>query len=49
MRKLTDIVADPHLYYHGGDVRNARWFSRFLALQIQAEMLGKPLEPFWEE
>jgi hypothetical protein len=43
------FVADPHLYYHGGDVRNARWFSRFLALQIQAEMLGKPLEPFREE
>jgi hypothetical protein len=44
--RLTSLLADPNLYYHGGDVRNARWFSRFLALQIQADVLGKPMEPY---
>ncbi|KAK5174270.1 uncharacterized protein LTR77_001350 [Saxophila tyrrhenica] len=36
----------PNLYYHGGDVRMARFFSRFLALQIQADVLGQPLVPY---
>lgn len=38
----------PRLYYHGGDVRMSRWYSRFVALQVQADVLGKPLEPYLE-
>jgi len=37
---------DPHLYYHGGDIRICRWFSRFIALQVQADVLGIPLEVY---
>lgn len=30
------------LWIMGGAVSQARFFSRFVALQIQAELLGKP-------
>ena len=43
---LLNSSTDPNLYYHGGDVRMARFFSRFIALQIQADILGHPLQPF---
>ena len=33
--KLTAYFIDPNLWYHGGDVRMARWWSRFIALKIQ--------------
>lgn len=33
-------ATDPGLYYAGGDIRQCRWFSRFLALQIQADLIG---------
>ena len=36
----------PNLYYHGGDTRMGRFFSRFIALQIQADVLGKPMERY---
>lgn len=39
----ADRNADPALYYHGGDVRMARFYSRFIALSIQADVLGQPL------
>ena len=39
---------DPHLYYHGSEARLARFFSRFVALQIQKEKLGQPLQPYTE-
>lgn len=42
------LCADPHLYYHGGDIRMGRFFSRFIALQIQADVLGKPLKQYLE-
>lgn len=44
-QKLTETT-DPNLYYHGGDVRMARFFSRFIALQVQAHVLGQPLKPY---
>lgn len=44
-QQLTETT-DPSLYYHGGDVRMARFFSRFIALQIQAQVLGQPLKPY---
>lgn len=43
---IADVDADPNLYYHGGDVRMARFFSRFIALQIQADVLGQPMVPY---
>lgn len=39
-------VAVPRLYYHGGDIRICRWFSRFIALQVQADVLDIPLEVY---
>jgi hypothetical protein len=30
------------LWLMGGAVSQARWNSRFIALQIQAELMGKP-------
>lgn len=45
---IADVCSDPNLYYHGGDVRMARFFSRFVALQIQADVLGRPMEPYLE-
>lgn len=43
---LTSEFIDPALYYHGGDIRMARWFSRFIALKVQADALGKPLQSY---
>ena len=42
----TDDHPDPHLYYFGGDGRTGRFISRFLALQVQKELLGLPLRPY---
>lgn len=42
----ADYGTDPNLYYHGGDVRMARFFSQFIALQIQADVLGYPMQPY---
>ncbi|KAK5113297.1 hypothetical protein LTR85_010914 [Meristemomyces frigidus] len=46
IRGHAKLAGFPHLYYHGGDVRMARFFSRFIALQIQADVLGKPLQQY---
>ncbi|KAK4545847.1 hypothetical protein LTR36_002411 [Oleoguttula mirabilis] len=43
IRGHAKLAGFPHLYYHGGDIRMGRFFSRFIALQIQADALGKPL------
>lgn len=42
------LLLDPSLYYGGGECRSARFFSRFIALQIQKESLGYPLQPYLE-
>jgi hypothetical protein len=34
---------DPAFWYHAGAVGQARYFSRFIALQIKAKTLGTPL------
>ena len=39
--KLTE--ADPAMWYHGGTLGLARYYSRFIALQIKAKLLGIPL------
>jgi hypothetical protein len=45
-RKLTE--ADPAMWYHGGTLGMARYYSRFIALQIKAKMLGTPLAVYDE-
>lgn len=42
------ILADANLWYIGGGVQMARFFSRFLSLQIQAAVVGHPLKPYRE-
>lgn len=36
-------IADPRLWYMGGGSGHARYFSRFVALQVKAALEGKPL------
>jgi hypothetical protein len=38
--------ADPGIWYTGGDLAMGRYFSRFVALQIKADLLGTPLERY---
>jgi len=38
---------DPGLWYMGGTIGHARYFSRHVALQIKAELMGMPL-PVYE-
>ena len=37
------VDADPGLWFHGGTLGHARYMSRFVALQIKAELDGTPL------
>lgn len=41
-----DIATDPHMFYIGGTLGHARYFSRFLAIQIKADLMGVPLEVY---
>ncbi|KAL1387081.1 hypothetical protein HDK64DRAFT_273744 [Phyllosticta capitalensis] len=46
-------VSRPHVnqrnvWYMGGDIRFSRYWSRYMALQIKAEVEGKPFEPYWK-
>ncbi|KAH6688097.1 dimethylaniline monooxygenase (N-oxide forming) [Leptodontidium sp. MPI-SDFR-AT-0119] len=34
---------NPAMWYHGGTIGQARYYSRFLALQVKARLLGTPL------
>ena len=43
---MADCEADPHLYYHGFDNRSRRFYARFVALCVQADVLGQPFEPY---
>lgn len=39
---------DRRMWYHGGTIGMARYYSRFLALRIKAEMVGMPVEVYLE-
>jgi phosphoribosylaminoimidazole carboxylase (NCAIR synthetase) len=39
-------VIDPALWYLGGTQGHARYYSRFVALQVKAALLGTPLEVY---
>ena len=43
LKELTLTEADPAMWYHGGTLGLARYYSRFIALQIKAKILGTPL------
>lgn len=40
------FLLDPRLWYMGGGCGHSRYFSRFVALQIKAALLGMPLRVF---
>lgn len=40
-KQLTNT--DPAMWYHGGTIGQQRFYSRFIALQIKAKLMGKPL------
>lgn len=46
IKGYAKIAGHPHLFYFGGEARNARFYSRFVALQLQKMKLGWPLKPY---
>lgn len=42
---LTESL-DPGIWYFGGGTANARFTSRVLAMQIAADVRGKPFVPY---
>lgn len=47
-RNLTGhpLLTDPNIWFTGGAIPLARFYSRFLALQILADVKGVPMEPY---
>ncbi|KAK8173365.1 hypothetical protein IWX90DRAFT_499147 [Phyllosticta citrichinensis] len=41
-------VAQRNVWYMGGDIRFARYWSRDMALQIKADVEGWPFVPYWK-
>lgn len=37
------MCIDPAIWLHGGPIGQGRYFSRFIALQIKAKLMGSPL------
>jgi hypothetical protein len=40
------FLTDPGIWYMGGSIGQARYMSRFLALQIKADVEGVPFQPY---
>lgn len=40
-------MVDPAIWLHGGSIGQGRYYSRFIALQIKAKLMGRPL-PVYE-
>ena len=40
------FLTDPGIWYMGGTIGQARYMSRFLALQIKADVEGVPFRPY---
>jgi hypothetical protein len=38
--------ADPGVWFTGGDIGIARYYGRFIALQIKAQLMGAPLQVY---
>lgn len=45
---VLTVFTDPVMWYHGGTIGQARYYSRFIALQVKARLLGTPL-PLYEK
>ncbi|KIM92618.1 hypothetical protein OIDMADRAFT_185081 [Oidiodendron maius Zn] len=45
-RGVWKPIGHPGIWYTGGSIAQARYFSRFLALQIKADVEGVPLERY---
>ena len=43
------VVVDPAFWYLGGTLGGVRYYSRFIALQIKARLLGTPLKVYEED
>jgi hypothetical protein len=41
-------MVDPGLFYHGGTIGQARYYARYIGLQIKAKLMGTPL-PVYEK
>jgi hypothetical protein len=48
MRNLLNVLTDPALWYTGHGYAHARFYSRFLAIRIKADVEGRPI-PEWTE
>ncbi|OJJ45114.1 hypothetical protein ASPZODRAFT_134538 [Penicilliopsis zonata CBS 506.65] len=46
LRGAWKFTGHPKLWYSGYDLGSARYFSRFIALQIKADLLGRPLDRY---
>ncbi|KAK5166750.1 hypothetical protein LTR04_000461 [Oleoguttula sp. CCFEE 6159] len=46
LRGAWKPIGHPGIWYTGGGMNQARYFSRFLALQIKADLEGMPLQPY---
>ncbi|KAG8626012.1 hypothetical protein KVT40_006413 [Elsinoe batatas] len=46
MKEGTVDIVDPNIWYLGGGTGHARFYSRFLALQILADVAGTPFVPY---
>jgi hypothetical protein len=40
------FLADPGVWFTGGDIGIARYYGRFIALQIKAQLMGAPLQVY---
>jgi hypothetical protein len=46
MKESNCAGTDPGIWSIGGAIGHARYYSRFIALQIKAALLGSPLEVY---
>ena len=44
--EFLTLHIDPGIWFTGGNIGLARYYSRFLAIQIKADLVGKPLQVY---
>ncbi|KAF2095625.1 FAD/NAD(P)-binding domain-containing protein [Rhizodiscina lignyota] len=49
VRGLWKPIGHPGIWYAGGGISTTRFYSRFLALQIQADLAGTPLPVYYDD
>jgi hypothetical protein len=40
---MLNSILDPGIWFSGGSIGHARFYSRFIAMQIKADVSGTPL------